>query len=326
MRRYIIKRLLLIIPMLIGISFILFVIMHLAPGDPASIRYGLNPDVSETARENFNKVYGLDKPILVQYGIWMKKFVSLDFGNSFIDDQNVVEKILSKLPATLLLQITSLIVIFCVALPIGIISAVKRNTMFDKIMTVIVFTGYAMPTFWLALLLIFIFGFKLQWFPISGMDPWYVSYLSLADRIKDTAWHLVLPVFVTAFTGLASLSRYSRSSVIETMQQQYILTARAKGLPERRIILVHAVRNALLPIITILGLTLPALISGSFIFETIFAWPGMGRLGYEAIMNYDYPVVMGVAVISTFLTLLGILFADISYALVDPRIRYGGKQ
>ncbi|MBU1657171.1 MAG: ABC transporter permease [Candidatus Omnitrophica bacterium] len=326
MRGYVIKRLLLIIPMLIGISFILFVIMHLAPGDPASIRYGLNPDVSESARENFNKIYGLDKPVIVQYGMWMKRFMSLDFGNSFIDDQDVTAKILSKLPATLLLQSSSLIVIFCVALPIGIISAVKRNTIFDKTMTVVVFTGYAMPTFWLALLLIFLFGFKLQWFPISGMDPWYISYLGWTARIKDTAWHLVLPVFVTAFTGLASLSRYSRSSVIEAMQQQYILTARAKELPERRVIFVHAVRNALLPIITILGLTLPALISGSFIFETIFAWPGMGRLGYEAIMNYDYPVVMGVAVISTFLTLSGIFLSDMLYAFIDPRIRYGAKQ
>jgi peptide/nickel transport system permease protein len=321
MRRYIIKRLLLIIPVLIGISFILFVVMHLAPGDPASIRYGLNPEVSESARANFAKMYGLDKPVLQQYVLWMKRFLSFDFGRSFIDDRPVVEKILSRLPATLLLQVSSLLVIFLVAIPIGVVSAAKRGSAFDRVTTVLVFIGYAMPTFWLALLLIFFFGFKLQWFPISGMSPWYTPYLDAAGRMKDLLWHLVLPVVTTAFGGLAALSRYSRSSMIEVLGENYVLTARAKGLPERRVIMVHALRNALLPMITIMGLTLPALVSGSFIFETIFAWPGMGRLGYEAIMNYDYPVVMGVAVMATFLTLLGIFLSDVMYAVADPRIR-----
>jgi peptide/nickel transport system permease protein len=326
MRRYIIKRLLLIVPMLIGISFILFVIMHLAPGDPASIRYGLNPDVSESARENFNRLYGLDRPVLEQYWLWLRRFASLDFGRSFIDDRPVIAKVMAALPATLLLQVSSLAVIFCVALPVGIISAVKRGSLFDRAAGLVVFTGYAMPTFWLALVLLFIFGYKLEIFPVSGMRPWYVEYLSEYGRIRDLAWHLVLPVFVTAFGGLAALSRYSRSSMIEALNQQYITTARAKGLPERRVIMVHALRNALMPIVTILGLTLPALISGSFIFETIFAWPGMGRLGYQAIMDYDYPVVMGVAVISTFLTLAGIFLSDITYAVVDPRVRYEAKK
>lgn len=326
MRKYIIKRLLLIIPMLIGISFILFIVMHLAPGDPTSMRYGLNPEVSESARANFNKMYGLDKPVLVQYVMWLKRFLSLDFGSSFIDDRPVISRIASALPATLLLQVSSLIVIFFVALPIGIISAAKRGGLFDRVMTVIVFVGYAMPTFWLALLLIFLFGFKMQLFPVSGMSPWYVAYLGGFAGLKDLLWHLVLPVFVTAFGGLAALSRYSRSSMIEAMEENYILTARAKGLSEKRVILVHALRNALMPVATILGLTLPTLISGSFIFETIFAWPGMGRLGYEAIMNYDYPVVMGVAVIATFLTLLGIFLSDVAYAVIDPRIRYEGRR
>jgi len=308
--------------MLIGISLILFVIMHFAPGDPTSLRYGLNPEVSQSARQNFDKMYGLDKPLFMQYALWMKRFVLLDFGRSFIDDKPVIGKIASRLPATLLLQISSLIVIFIIALPIGIISAVKRNSVFDRIMTVVVFIGYAMPTFWLALLLIFLLGFKLEWFPISGMSPWYTAYLDGFGKFKDLIWHLVLPVATTAFGGLAALSRYSRSSMIETLQEQYILTARAKGLPERRVIMVHALKNALLPIITILGLTLPGLISGSFIFETIFAWPGMGRLGYEAIMSYDYPVVMGVGAIATFLTLLGIFISDVLYAVVDPRIRF----
>lgn len=320
MTRYIIKRLLLIVPMLIGISFILFVVMHLAPSDPASIKYGLNPEVSESARADFNRMYDLDKPVLVQYVLWMKRFVSFDFGRSFIDGRPVMQKIGSRLPATILLQVCSILVIFFAAIPIGVIGAVKRGSVFDNVTTVLVFIGYAMPTFWLALLLIFFFGFKLQWFPISGMSPWYTAYMDGFGKAKDLLWHLVLPVATTAFGGLAALSRYSRSSMIEALGEKYILTARAKGLPEKRVV-IHALRNALMPIVTIMGLTLPALISGSFIFETIFAWPGMGRLGYEAIMNYDYPVVMGVAVIATFLTLLGIFISDMMYAVVDPRVR-----
>jgi len=308
--------------MLIGISFIMFVIMHLAPGDPASIRYGLNPEVSGSARDSLSRMYDLDKPVLVQYALWMKRFLSLDFGRSLIDDQPVITKVLSRLPATILLQAVSLVVIFCVAVPIGIISAVKRDSLFDRVMTILVFIGYATPTFWLALLLILLFGFKLQWLPVSGMCPWYTAYLDGFARLKDLIWHLVLPVAATAFGALAALSRYSRSSMIEAMGENYVLTARAKGLSETRVIMVHVLRNALLPIITIMGLTLPGLISGSFIFETIFAWPGMGRLGYEAIMNYDYPVVMGVGVIATVLTLLGIFLSDILYAVVDPRIRW----
>ena len=311
--------------MLIGISFMMFVIMHLAPGDPTSIRYGLNPEVSGGARANFNKMYDLDKPVLMQYALWVKRFFSFDFGRSLVDDQPVAQKILSCLPATMLLHVSSLLLIFLIALPIGILSAVKRNSLFDRITTILVFIGYAMPTFWLALLLILFFGFKMGWFPVSGMSPWYTAYLGGFARVKDLAWHMVLPLAATAFGGLAALSRYSRSSMIEVMQENYITTARAKGLSESRVIFVHALKNALLPIVTIVGLTLPALISGSFIFETIFAWPGMGRLGYEAIMSYDYPVVMGVGVIATVLTLLGIFLSDILYAVVDPRIRLGKK-
>lgn len=300
----------------------MFVVMHFAPGDPASIRYGLNPEVSGSARADFSRMYDLDRPVLIQYTMWMRRFLSLDFGRSLTDDHPVISKILSRLPATILLQGVSLLVIFFIAIPIGIMSAVRRNSLFDRVMTILVFIGYAMPTFWLALLLILLFGFKLQWFPISGMSPWYIPYLDSIARFKDLIWHLALPVVATAFGALAALSRYSRSSMIEVMGENYVLTARAKGLPEKRVIMVHVLRNALLPIITIMGLTLPALISGSFIFETIFAWPGMGRLGYEAIMNYDYPVVMGVGVIATFLTLLGIFLSDVLYAFVDPRIRF----
>ncbi|MCK4518485.1 MAG: ABC transporter permease [Candidatus Omnitrophica bacterium] len=322
MLRYITKRLLLIPPMLIGISLITLLAMHLTPGDPASMRYGLNPEVSGSARAHLKELYGLDKPVIIQYGGWLKRIVTLDFGDSFIDDRPVIEKIKERLPATLILQISALILIFSLALPIGVMSAVKQNSFFDKATTFLVFIGFATPTFWLALLLMRFFGFQLEWLPISGMSPWYAQDYSLSRRILDLLWHLILPLFTLAFTGLAGISRYTRYSMLEVIRQDYIRTARAKGLKENKIIYHHALKNALLPVITILGLTLPALIGGSFIFETIFAWPGMGRLMYTAILQYDYPVVMGVGIISVFLTLIGILISDILYAVVDPRIRY----
>jgi len=311
-----------VIPMLLAISLITLLIMHLTPGDPASLRYGLNPEVSGSARVQFRELYGLDKPVTVQYFMWLKRIAVLDFGNSFIDDRPVIKKIGERLPATLLLSVVSILFIYLVSIPIGISSAVKANSPYDKIMTVVVFVGYATPTFWFALILIMFFGVRLEWFPISGMRPWYVEYYPFFSSLKDLAWRMVLPVMATSLVSLAGISRYMRSGMLEVLRQDYIRTARAKGLSERRVIYRHALKNALLPIVTIASMILPALIGGSFIIETIFAWPGMGRLGYEAIMNHDLPTVMGVGIISVFLTLLGLILADILYAAVDPRIRY----
>ncbi|NQT47002.1 MAG: ABC transporter permease [Candidatus Omnitrophica bacterium] len=322
MVRYIAKRLLLIAPMLIGISLITFIVMHLAPGDPTSMRYGLNPEVSGSARAELKKLYDLDKPVHIQYLLWAKRLARFDFGNSFLDDRPVMQKIVERLPATLLLNVCALAVILLIALPIGVSSAVRHGSLYDKVMTIIVFIGYATPTFWFALILMVVFGFMLGWFPISGLRPWYIEYYSSGRQVADLLWHLVLPVVAASFGGLAGISRYTKSSMLEVLRQDYIRTARAKGLPERKVIYKHALRNGLLPIVTILGFALPGLISGSFIFETIFAWPGMGRLGYEAIMQYDYPVVMGVGVIASMMTLIGILISDILYAFIDPRIRY----
>jgi len=312
----------LVVPMLLGISLITFVIAHLAPGDPTSVKYGLNPEVSETARARLKELYGLDRPVLVQFGLWLKRMAVLDFGNSFIDDRPVMAKIAERLPATLILNISALLIIYLIAIPIGISSAVRADSSYDKVTTVVLFAGYATPSFWFALILIWIFGFHLGWFPISGMRPWYVEYYTFFESAKDLLWRLALPVLTTSLLSLAGLSRYMRSSMLETLRQDYIRTARAKGLDEFTVIYKHALKNALLPIVTIASMILPGLLSGSFIIETIFGWPGMGRLGYEAIMNYDYPTIMGVVVIATFLTLLGLLLADILYAIVDPRIRY----
>ncbi|NIM02568.1 ABC transporter permease subunit [bacterium] len=322
MLEYIARRLLFMIPLLLGITIITFVVIHLSPGGPADMLTGLSPKVSAEAKARLHSLYGLDKPLHVQYWLWLTRLMRFDFGESFKDGRLVIMKILERLPATLLLNVLSLLLIFFIALPIGIISAVRQDSFFDKGMTVFVFLGFSVPAFWLALLLMLLFGVFLGWLPISGMHSVNFPYFSFWEKLWDVIKHLILPVFISAFGGLAYLSRYSRTSMLEVLRQDYVRTARAKGLPEKKVIYRHALRNALIPIVTLLGLSLPALIGGGFIFETIFAWPGMGRLGYQAIMARDYPVIMGVGVIAALLTLLGNLIADITYAFVDPRIRY----
>ncbi len=322
MLEYIVRRLLFMIPLLLGITIITFAVVQLSPGGPADMLTGLSPKIGAEAKARLRSLYGLDKPIHVRYWLWLSRIARFDFGESFKDGRRVITKILERLPATLLLNILSLLLIFFIALPIGIMSAVRQDSLFDKGLTVFVFLGFSIPAFWLALLLMILFGVILGWLPISGMHSVNFPYFSIWGKLWDIIKHLILPVFVSAFGGLAYLSRYSRASMLEVLRQDYIRTARAKGLPERKVVYSHALRNALIPIVTLLGLSLPALIGGGFIFETIFAWPGMGRLGYQAIMARDYPVIMGVGVIAAFLTLLGNLIADITYAFVDPRIRY----
>ncbi|MHB9155073.1 MAG: ABC transporter permease [Endomicrobiales bacterium] len=322
MATYIFKRILSMVPMLLGITLMTFGVMHLAPGKPSDVMTDMNARISAQSREKLAALYGLDKPWHAQYGQWLSRLARLDFGDSFRDGRPAIRKIAERLPASLLLNFLSLLLIVSLALPIGMYSAVKQNSLFDRGMTVFVFLGFSVPTFWLALLLMILFGLKLGVLPISGLHSLNYQELSLAGKMGDLAQHLALPVFISAFTGLAGLSRYTRSSMLEVLRQDYIRTAYAKGLPASTVICKHAARNALLPVVTILGLSLPALIGGGFIFETIFAYPGMGRLGYEAIMARDYPVVMAVGTIAAVLTLLGNLLADITYAWVDPRIRY----
>lgn len=310
------------IPLLLGISIITFAVLHLTPGKPVELMTDMNARVSSDARQRLEQLYGLDKPWHVQYYRWLVRLVKLDFGSSFKDNKPVIKKVLARFPATLLLNSISLLIIFAAALPIGIYSSLKKDTIFDRSMTVFVFLGYSIPRFWLAILLMVVFGIKLGWLPISGLRSVNYDMMSAGEKIIDLGKHLLLPVIISSFSGLAGLSRYVRNSMLDVLSADYIKFARAKGLPESKVIFKHALRNALLPVVTILGLSLPELISGSFIFETIFAYPGMGRLGYEAIMSRDYPVIMAVGTITALLTLLGNLLADITYAYVDPRIRY----
>jgi peptide/nickel transport system permease protein len=322
MLRYIAKRLIFMAPMLVGITIICFAVMHLAPGSPTDLQTQMNPRASAEAQERLRAMYDLDKPLYHQYWIWVKKLAVLDLGQSFSTDHRpVADKILERLPITILLNILSLILILAIAIPIGVLSAVHQNSLFDKLTSVFVFIGFAMPTFWLALLLMILFGVQLGWLPISGIRSLNYEYLPAGAAFWDLIKHLILPVMLSAFGGLAGLSRYMRSNMLEVIRQDYIMTARAKGLSERVVIYKHALRNALLPVITILGLSIPGLIGGSVIFETIFAIPGMGQLFYMSVMARDYPVVMGILFIGAVLTLLGNLIADVSYAVADPRIR-----
>jgi peptide/nickel transport system permease protein len=319
---YIAKRILFMVPILIGITLISFFVIHLAPGNPLTEQLGLNPRVSESSRLMLTKLYGLNKPLLTQYLEWLKRITTLNFGISFTaNHEPVITEIGRTIGITILINSLALIFIFLFSIPLGVLSAVKHDSLFDKITTVLVFIGFAAPSFWVALLLIIFFGIDLHILPIGGITSMGYNFLSPFEKITDIAEHLIMPVFVAGFGGIAGLSRYLKGNMLEVYRQDYIITARAKGLKERTVVYKHAMKNALIPFITILGLSVPGLIGGSVIIETIFDINGMGRLFYQSVLARDYPTIMGILVIGAVLTLIGNLLADIAYALVDPRLR-----
>ncbi|MDH5477698.1 MAG: ABC transporter permease [Nitrospinota bacterium] len=323
MRAYILRRLIMVIPMMFGITIISFAIIHLAPGSPTQAMTDLNPNVSPESIVKLRQLYNLDDPLHVQYWLWLKKVLVLDFGDSFSQDARpVLDKILERLPITLLISVLSLIIVFTLSIPIGVLSATHQYSFFDRVASLFVFFGFSMPTFWFALLLMILFGVWLDWLPISGVVSMNHAQLSEFGKIKDYAMHLFLPVTMSGLTSLAGMSRFTRQSMLEVIRQDYVICARAKGLPERKVIYKHAMKNATLPIITLTALSIPGLIGGSVIFETIYSIPGTGQLFYQAVMGRDYPLVMGELVLMAFLTLIANLLADVSYAMVDPRIHY----
>ena len=319
---YIFRRILASVPILLGIMTITFFLINLAPGKPAAVEQDLNPRVSAEYRAKMLAFYKLDQPLHVRYVDWLRRFARFDFGASFLDGRPVAQKIIERVPVTLTINVLSLIFVFCVAVPLGIQAARKPGSAFDNVTTFLVFILFAAPTFWLALLLMQLFCIHLGWFPISGITSMDFEYLSPLQKAFDLAWHLALPVFVSSLGSFAGISRYMRFSMIEAMAQPYIVAARAKGLPERVVVYKHGLRNALLPIVTVIGLSIPGLLGGSVIFESIFALPGLGRLFYEAVMSRDYPLIMASVALGALLTMAGNIIADISYAYVDPRIRY----
>ena len=314
------------IPLLFGITLISFAIMHVAPGEPTVVGQNFNPKVSAADINRLRAYYGLDKPLYEQYWSWLKRLAVLDFGQSFsADHRPVLNKITERMPITIWINVLAMVFIFLIAIPIGVLSAAHRDSWFDRGMTVFVFVGFAVPSFWLGLLLMIAFGVHLSWLPISGIHDYDWRQMGFWQQQGDLAKHLLLPVFVSSIGGLAGMSRFMRSGMLEVIRADYVTTARAMGISESRIRYRYALKNALLPIITLLGLSVPGLIGGSVIVEQLFSIPGMGLLFYGAVLARDYPLVMGITVIGAVLTLLGNLLADLAYAWADPRIRHGGE-
>ncbi|HEX5872601.1 MAG TPA: ABC transporter permease [Longimicrobium sp.] len=321
---YLVRRLLGAIPLLLGLLTIIFFVVHLAPGDPTARFF--NPNVSPEVIEQMRRNLGLDQPLHIQYWRWLSSFLTGDFGYSFGQMRPIGEILPEVLWNTLQLTLVSLVVIFAVGMLIGIVQAVRQYSIADNVLTFLALFFYSMPSFWFALMLILIFsrgadaGWLFNW-PASGMTSIEYDYLSPGGKIGDRISHLMLPAIALGIGSAAGVARYMRGSMLEVIHQDFIRTARAKGLSENKVIFKHALRNALIPIITLVGLYLPFLLSGAVLVETIFAWPGMGRAIVEAILARDYPMVMATSFVIAAIVVLGNLLSDVLYAVVDPRIR-----
>lgn len=318
------------IPTMLGITLVTFIIVQLAPGNPAELKIrsdqtgALGAQYTQELIEQTKKLYGLDKPLHIRYWIWLKQILTLDFGNSFKDHRPVIDIILERIPVSLQLSFISIFLVYLISVPLGVYSAVKQKSLIDRALTLFLFILYSLPNFWVAMMLILFFGGGefLNWFPIYGLNSEGASNFGFFRWLVDRIWHLVLPVTCLTYGGLAYISRQQRAGMLEVIRQDYIRTARAKGLSEKMVIFKHAFRNSLIPIVTLAAMLFPALIGGSVIIESIFSIPGMGKLAFDAILARDYPVIMGDFTLSAILTLIGILFADIVYTIVDPRITF----
>jgi len=331
---YIIRRVLSLIPTLLGVSIIVFLFLRMIPGDPALALGGEH--ATEKTVERIREEFGLNKPLHEQYVTYMSKVLRGDLGRSILSKRPIADEIRVRFPATVELSVCALAVALIVGLPAGIISATKRNTIFDNVAMVGSLLGISMPIFWLGLMLNWFFAVQLGWLPSvtrldAGIELQRITNLLIVDSILtgnaeallNAIQHLILPAIALGTIPMAIIARMTRSAMLEVLEQDYVRTARAKGLVERVVIIKHALKNALLPIITIIGLQVGVLLSGAVLTETIFAWPGIGRWLYLSILSRDYPIVQGMALFITVLFLLVNLLVDISYAMVDPRIRYG---
>jgi len=311
-RRYLIRRLAQGAVVLFVVSAVVFAIVHAAPGGPALLN---NPDVDPKMAKEMEKQLGLDDPIPVQYARWLGNALRGNLGRSYQHSLGTAELLWARIPNTLLLSGTALLLAVVLAVPLGMISAVYRYSALDYAATVTAFVGVSIPVFWLAILLIIVFSVTLGWLPSSGMLTVGVPF-SMRDRLL----HLLMPSIVLATFPLAQLTRYVRSSMVDALAQDYVRTARAKGLPERSVLGRHALRNALIPMVTVLGVLTPRLLGGAVVTETIFAWPGLGRLAVEAAVTRDYPVILGATLLVSTLVVLSNLITDFLYVVIDPRI------
>jgi len=326
MGAYVLKRLLGAIPLIIGVATIIFFVLRLAPGDPTAFYF--NPNVPPEIIEQLRRNLGLDQPVHIQYVRWLTSFMTGEFGYSFAQSRPVRDILMEALPNTLILTGTALVLVFIIGILIGVLQAVRQYSIFDSASSVISLFFYSMPSFWLALMLMLIFSLQAhQWgwpiaLPPTGITSVDYEFMGFWERVWDRISHLILPVSTLTLALAAGVARYTRGQMLEVVRQDYIRTARAKGLPERTVIMKHALRNSMLPVITLLGLYLPFLFSGAVFVEVIFAWPGMGRIIVDAIFQRDYPLVMATSFVLAVMVVLGNLVADVLYAVADPRIRY----
>jgi peptide/nickel transport system permease protein len=315
------------IPTLLGITIVVFAISRLAPGDPVSLAMGpggmLDAQRAADVRAARMRLYGLDKPIHVQYAIWLGRVARLDFADSIKHHRPVIDLIKERLPITLMLNLISFVLIYAISIPMGILSAAGRKRFLDRASSVMLLMLWSLPSMWVGQMLIgYLCGPPLNWFPPAGLSSNSAEQLPFFPWLADRLWHLVLPVFCLTYAGFAYLTKQVRAGMLDNLRSDYVRTARAKGLSNWAVIFHHAFRNSVIPVITIMATLLPAMFGGSVIIERIFSVPGMGMLVFEAVTTRDYNVVMGVATIAGFLNLLGLLLADLAYAMVDPRISF----
>ena len=334
MTGYVARRFLQTIPTLLIISLVLYIGMQAVPGGPMAA-FAFNSHMSEQAKLAIIHRWGLDQPWYIQYVKWLQAMVTGDWQISFFTNRPVKDVISQRLPATLILMLTAYVLQEAIALPAGMLAALRRYSFFDQFVTFFSYVGYSMPTFWLGLMLLLIFAVEFPIFPVAGIidirtagAPFltanYGDYFraNTLQALIDIAHHVVLPATTIAIVGIAGDSRFMRASMLDAIHQDYIRTARAKGLPERVVVLKHALRNALLPVVTQITLTLPTLFSGAVVTESIYSWPGMGQTFFQALSEYDYPLLMGIMVVAAALVVLFNFLADIAYAWIDPRISY----
>jgi peptide/nickel transport system permease protein len=328
MGRYVLKRLLQAVPLLLGIATVTFFLIHLAPGDPMDVhldqryRRDVDPELIEALRQK----YGLDQPLHVQYVRWLGNLLQGDLGESFRYRRPVASLLAERIPYTLQLTVLALLADALIGLTLGVVSAVRQYTRLDKAITLGSLVVHSIPGFWLALMLVLLFSVELRWLPTSQTRSLDYDLLTPMQQIGDRLWHLVLPVFVLGVGSAAGTARYMRNRLLEVLSEDYVIAARARGLRERRVIVGHALRNALIPLVTIYGLSLPFLLGGAVLIERVFAWPGMGLLAVEAISARDYPIILATTMMAAVLVVLGNLLADILYAAVDPRVTYGARR
>lgn len=318
MLKYIIKRVLSAIPMLIAVSIIIYALLQAMPGDPLDM-YLENPSATQEAIEAIKESYGLNEPVYIQYLNWVKGLLTGDWGRSFTSRRPVLELIGERLLPTLQLTGTAFVISLFIAVPMGITGAIRKGKLFDNVTSTVTFLGISMPSFWFGMMLQLLFSVELKWLPTAGRAE--ISGPG-AGSFWDVLRHLILPSIVLSFIYIASWTRYARSNFLEVLNQDYIRTARAKGLKEKTVLCIHALRNALIPLVTVVMLDIPAIFSGAVVTETVFAWPGMGSFFNDALNKQDFPVLMGVLMINAVLVIVSNLIADILYAVLDPRIKY----